>query len=597
LDLYLDELRPEFRGSYRQLREQLLASRGYTNSGPPTLWSRLASKFNRKPATRWIHPNETIWLERQARYSVVSNVIAQVNAHLGTEIEKTEIEFHKHYQEKTALPFTLAENLTQGEVARLIEQGWALPGLELELLPVRRYPNGKLAAHLIGHLRRDDSFDEEERTFNYRFRDYRGGIGLEAAYDRELRGRAGAKSILINSAGYRHRAGEMMLAEPEPGHKLHTTLDIGLQSAGERALASVDPDVRGAAVVMDPHSGDVLAMASLPSFDPNQWINGVTHEEYEELLDPVFRPMVNRASYEIYAPGSIFKIVTALALMDSGILHDGNVDESSFQVRKLYTLGNRNIRDTAEPGLYNFHRAFIRSSNGYFIDYALKLGLPGLLAMGQEFQLGQRTGIGLREDSRGVFPSYDKIAAHWNRNNLADVAIGQQIAVTPLQMAVMVSAVANGGRVLQPRLVTRIEPAEPWMGGEIKDYPGHQVRRVLTLNPAHVAKVQEAMRADVASPDGTGRSARVAGFDICGKTGTAEVKQGTRLVDLITWFVSYAPYDNPRYAVVVMVESGRSGGLTCAPVARKIYEYLKEQESLPTLSSVRFPREDGVLHP
>jgi penicillin-binding protein 2 len=449
--------------------------------------------------------------------------------------------------------------------------------VELEWVPVRHYPHGRTAAHLVGHLRRDDTYDEEERNFNYRLRDYRGGIGLEAAFDRHLRGQSGAKSILVDSAGYRHREGTLILAEPEPGHTVQTTIDIHLQKVSEQALASVGPDVRGAVVVMDPQTGDILALVSLPSFDPNQWVQGVTHEEYRDLLDPIQRPMVNRASYEIYPPGSTFKIVTSLALLDHGVLHPGNLREP-FTVRRTYLLGRREIRDTAEPGLYDFERAFIRSSNGYFIDYALKLGLPRLLEAGQRFHLGQRSGVGLREDSKGVFPTYDKVATLWNHNNLADLAIGQQIAVTPLQMAVLTSTVANGGYLLQPRLVARIEPAEPWMGGEIQTFPPRQIRSRLPYRTEHLDIVQRAMREDVASPEGTGRGARVAGFDVCGKTGTAEVKQGQRLVDEITWFASYAPFDQPRYTVVVMVESGRSGGSTCAPIARRIYEYLQQRE-------------------
>lgn len=576
IDVYLDELRTQFGTEYKRLRSELLRQRG-GEPPPPTLWQRLVNRFRREKTRPVLSANERAWLDRQARYTVVSNLIAQVNTRLGTQVHKTEEELYRHWRDRRALPFPLLENLTPAQVAVVTETGWNLPGVEIELTPVRSYPHGRLAAHALGHVRREDAFDEEERGFNYRLRDYRGAIGLEAAFDRQLRGTSGAKSILVNSAGYRHREGELVLVEPQMGLNLVTTLDLGIQRVAEEALEKVSPGVRGAVVVMDPRNGDLLALASAPSFDPNQWLSGVSHEEFARLMDPETKPMFNRASFGIYPPGSTFKIVTALACLENGVLTPATIHRT-LRTEGFYRLGNRIIDDTAPAGEYDFRRAFIRSSNSYFIEHGLKLGLRRLLEAGREFHFGEKTGLRLGEESAGIFPEPGDVESIWTRSNLADLSIGQQVALTPVQVAVMVSAVANGGTVYWPRLVQRVEPADPLAPGEVETIRAGQVRHELGYRKEHLDIVRAAMRDDVMADEGTGRAARVADFEICGKTGTAEVKEGRRLVDKITWFASYGPYQQARYAVVVMVESGGSGGGTCAPVARRIYEHVRDRE-------------------
>lgn len=576
IDVYLDELRTQFAAEYRRLRADLLRQRG-GEPPPPTLWQRLLSRFRRGASRPTLSANERAWLDRQARHRVVSNLVAEVNARLGTQVSRTEEDLFRHWRDRRALPFPLLENLSPAQVAVVTETGWNLPGVEIELAPARSYPHGRLAAHVLGHVRREDSFDEEERGFNYRLRDYRGAIGLEAAFDRQLRGASGAKSILVNSAGYRHREGELVLAEPQMGRNLVTTLDLGIQRVAEEALEKVSPNVRGAVVVMDPRNGDLLALVSAPGFDPNQWLSGVSREEFARLMDPETKPMFNRASFGIYPPGSTFKIVTALACLDQGILTPATIHRP-VRTEGYYRLGNRIIDDTAPAGEYDFRRAFIRSSNSYFIEHGLRLGLARLLEAGRRFHLGEKTGLRLGEESAGIFPAPEDVESTWTRSNLADLSIGQQVALTPVQVAVVVSAVANGGTVYWPRLVQRVSPADPLAPGEVETIRPGQVRGELGYRKEHLDIVRSAMRDDVLADEGTGRAARVADFEVCGKTGTAEVKEGRRLVDKITWFASYAPFQQPRYAVVVMVESGGSGGGTCAPVARRIYEHVRDRE-------------------
>lgn len=592
LDLYLDELRPRFQEEYRLRRAELLARRPPASASEttnPVAW--LISRF-RKPRSRGgLTRAELDRLNRESRYAVVSNTVAEINRRLGSNLVLSEPALQQHFVNKTALPLPLLPNCTPDQIALITEQAWDIPGVELERVPVRSYPHGTLAAHVVGHLQRHDDYDEEEGRYDYRLRDYRGAMGLEAAYDRELRGQAGARSILVNSAGYRHRGGQELNVAAQAGLNLVTTLDLELQRAAERALGSVHGDERGAVVVMDPANGDILALASAPAFDPAEFVDGVSPDRWTNffLADPA-TPLMNRATYGQYAPGSTFKIIDALALLEAGLNPEAlfTVEPDPRNPSKgVYFVGRRPIRDLASPGDYDLRRAFIRSSNSYFIHHGLGLGWDRLITTALDFGLGQHTGIRISEESAGNFPTLAGVRERgWGQGNLANVCIGQEITLTPLQLAVAVSAVANGGKVFWPRLVDRLVPEDPLSTTPpIHVKPG-QVRSQLRIHPAHFQRVRAAMRDDVLDPEGTGKTARLAEFAVCGKTGTAEIK-GNGRKDQVTWFASFAPFDAPRYTVIVMVESGASGGGTCGPVARQIYEYLRDRGRTPSTRLAR----------
>lgn len=589
LSLYLDELRPQFQDEYRRQRTNLLIAKKLdVTPASEGFFDWVAAKFRKEKRGSGLTVADIDFLNRSARYVVASNAIVAIYTRMNGSTNVrfyVEEQFHNYWLTKRALPMPVIEECTPAQIASITEQGWSVPGARLELVPVRSYPNGKVAVHLVGHLKRNDNYDEDEGRYDYRQRDYVGAIGLEAAYDQELRGVAGAKSIMVNSLGYRHQHGEQELAEPQAGMNLATTLDLELQKAVEKSLDMVSGDERGAVVVMDVNNGDILALASAPAFDPTEFIDGVSWHRWTNVLmaEPA-RPMFNRATYGEYAPGSTFKIINALALLEDGL----NVDEI-FNVkadprrpgRGVYYLGRRPIEDTAPPGSYDFRRAFIRSSNSYFIDYGLKLGWDKMLNMGHRFGLGEDTGIRINEVQDGDFPTMDVVQRRgWTAGNLANVSIGQEITLTPVQLAVAVSAVANGGKVFWPRVVDRIEPGDPFAEGEITRIRPGQVRSEIKLARRHFDDVRAAMRDDVSEAEGTGKAARLEGFAVCGKTGTAEIK-GNGRKDKVTWFASFGPYEAPRYTVIVMVESGGSGGGTCAPVAKRIYEFLRDRERNP----------------
>ena len=574
VSLYLEELRSQFRGEYERSRPL----KTVTNSG--AFWLRwLGSPTVTTQYVRLKKPQVDA-LGRQARYSIASNVVAQISHRLQLPLSLNATNFERHYETRLALPFPVLTDLSATNIARFEEQSSSLIGVDLEVQSTRSYPCGSTAAHLLGHLRRDDDSKEgEEAFFSFRMPDYRGDIGIESGFDKELRGTAGAKSVVVNSAGYRQM--ENVWSPGEPGRNVVLTVDLQLQQAAEHALQKLfGATTRGAAVVMDVHTGDILAMVSLPSYDPGIYVRGVTHEEYQRIID--LHAEKNRATYENYMPGSIFKTVVGMAALEAGwnpeeIIH---AEPNPAQPNKAHKkVGNHVFKDTAPPGDYNFRKALKLSSNTYFITCGLTIGPEPIIRMGQRLHLGEREGLATRQDAPGQFPSLARLGSGWNNITTGNMSIGQDpVWVTPLQIAVLTAAIANGGDVLWPRLVDRVETADSNLGVPPLVLPRGRVRDHLGISARTVKIMHDAMVADTEDSDGTGRKACVPGLRICGKTGTAQVQNvDNKKIGQTTWFASFAPYEKPRYAVVVMVENGTSGGDT-APVARDIYTAILEQE-------------------
>ena len=584
LSLYLDDLRKPFDDAYSPLRKQALAAQKEAIAAQEKKLGRALTKAERKQFA--FTPQQLDQLHAQARLAVASRLVAQVGQQLGQPLTLDAAKFERAYNSRRALPFTLLPDLNASQIARIEEKFSGGLGVDLEMESVRVYPAGSTAAHVLGYLRSDnDSQEGETADFSYRLPDYRGVGGVEGRYDAELRGRAGEESVLVNNLGYRQS--ENIWNRPEPGKNVVLTIDLDFQEAAERSLAAHQGvDVNAAVVVMDVNSGDVLAMASSPTFDPNDFVPVISRDKWQRIQD--LQAEKNRATYEKYAPGSIFKTVVSLAALENGLNPNEiyHVQANPENPAKGITyVGRRAIKDTAPPGDYNFKRAFIHSSNSYFINAGLEhAGVENIIRIGEEFHLGERTGFFARQETGGDFPDTKRVTSNWTDGDTANLCIGQgAIAVTPLQMTVMTAAIANGGRVLWPRLVDRIEPQDTLAGEAATNFPSGLVRDELKVHPRNLQLLRDAMLADVGSSEGTGQPAAVDGLQICGKTGTAEVQdEHNRSIGQNFWFASYAPYENPKYAVVVMVLGGLhgSGGLDCAPVAHDIYEeILKKQNS------------------
>jgi penicillin-binding protein 2 len=530
-------------------------------------------------------------LEWLARYRAVSNVARHISGILGEPVAVDAAKFKRHYSEQRALPFPLLTDLNPVQIARFEEYYPGTPAADLEVLSTRIYPHGPVASHVLGYVVNDPSSVEGESAyFSYRLPDYRGAVGVEGALDSELRGQAGAKSVVVNSLGYR-QTDEVWVAA-KPGNNVVLTIDVRLQKEAEKALRLAGYQPRGAVVVMDVHSGDILALVSSPTTDPNNFITGFTPAEYSRWTNEVVRMQRNRATQEHYHPGSVFKPIIGLACLEMGL----NPNEK-YQVQPNPSRPNKGIiyvgrdhqsfEDTVSPGEYDFNRAMAKSSNSYFITNGLRFGVEKIVELGQRLHLGKRIGIPTRQEAAGNFPTLRSLNATRRPGDTALLCIGQgAIDVTPLQMAVMTSALANGGKVLWPRLVARIEPATPTEPPRV--FPEGRVRDHLGVSERSLGILKDAMLADTEHPEGTAYAAfqyrRSFGstkpMRVCGKTGTAQkMDLRGKLLDHITWFIAYAPYESPRYAVVVMVESGGSGGGTCAPVAREIFTAIEQLES------------------
>jgi penicillin-binding protein 2 len=581
LSIYLDDLGSQFQKEYDRLRPVKIV----TNS--PPLWKFwLGSKSVVTKRAR-LTQSQIDALTWQARDNVANNLVAQMSAQLQQPLGFDPKNFAIAYEKKRALPYPVLKNLDETQIARFEEHYSGGFGADLEVQPARIYPSGESAAHVLGYLRSDDSSAEgEDAYFSYRLPDYRGVEGIEGEFDSQLRGRAGEESMLVNNLGYRQS--ENMLDAPEPGENVVLTIDADIQRAAEKSfLDHQGADARGAVVVMDVRSGNVLAMVSSPAFDPNDYIQGFTTQEFARLNDETLRPQINRATQQNYAPGSIFKTVVALAALENGLdpneVYDVQPNPEN-PARGMIFVGKRAIKDTAPPGEYNFQRAFIHSSNSYFITNGLRAGIENILKIAEKFHLGERTGILPGQETRGIFPAEKRIHSRgWHDGDTANVCIGQgEVAVTPIQMAVMVSAIANGGKILWPRLIDRIEPQDLTSGESATNFPSGLIRDELDVHPRSLEILRSAMLADVESSEGTGTAAAVNGLQICGKTGTAQVQDvKNQLIGWNYWFASFAPFENPKYAVVVMVESQNSGsgGSVCAPIAHDIYEEILKKEN------------------
>jgi penicillin-binding protein 2 len=578
-------LHSEFKNEYNRLRPLKIT----TNS--PPFWKLWFG--SRRVVTNYapLSKLQIATLPSQARDNVVNNLVAQLNRTLQQPLVLDQKNFEHACTNSPYVPYPLMKNVNATDIARFEEQFPGGMGVDLDLQSVRAYPFGTTAAHLIGYVLRDDrSAEGEDAYFDYRLPDYSGKVGIEAGFDSQLHGQAGEESLVINSRGYRQT--ENILDPPEPGQNVVLTIDLDIQRAAENSLAAHQgADARAAVVVMDVRSGDVLAMVSSPAMNPIYMSNSPAY-----LNDPKLQPQINRATYGNYAPGSIFKPIVGLAALENGLdpneTYDVQPDPRHLSPSAI-KVGTRYIGDTVQPGPYNFQQAIEQSSNSYFIFNGLRTGIEKIVRLAEKFHFGERTGLTTRQESSGIFPTLDDVhKPDWYDGRSANIFFGQgEMAVTPIQMAVAYSAIANGGTVLWPRLVERIEPQDPASGETATNFPPGVVRDQIGVSERSLKILHEAMLSETEDPKGSGYPAFHQGGSIlklrvCGKTGTAQIEnERGQKTGWNYWFASFAPYENPQYAVVVMVQSENSGsgGSVCAPIAHDIYaEILKKENATAT---------------
>jgi penicillin-binding protein 2 len=487
--------------------------------------------------------------------------------------------------------------LSDEEVARFTAQRYRFPGVELRARLFRDYPLGQVGSHMLGYIGRISQRDLEriEKLGDpaaYAGTDHMGKLGIEQSYESELHGTTGYEEVEITAGG---RAVRTLKRTPSlPGNNLMLSVDIELQKVVEQAFG----DRRGALIAIEPKTGDVLAFVSMPTFDPNLFVDGIDPKNWDELNNDPDKPLLNRALRGTYPIGSTYKPFLALAALETGkrrtdtVIHDGGT----------FLFGNRVFRDSNKVplGAVDMHRSIVKSSDIYYYQLANDLGVDAIHDFMKPWGFGQITGIDVEGEQTGILPSTAwkerRFKQKWYPGETISIGIGQGYnAFTLLQLAHATASLANDGVVMKPHLVKEVEDLRT--GEKRLTVPKESYR--IPVKPEHMKFVRDAM-VDV-NVSGTGRVAfQGAPYKVGGKTGTAQVisiKQGEKYNESKTaerhrdhsLFIAFAPADDPKIAIAVLVENGGFGARAAAPIARAAIDYylLGKKPAGPT------PMDDG----
>ena len=473
-------------------------------------------------------------------------------------------------------PVPILFELNEEQIARIAVNQFRLPGVEVVAQLVRHYPQGAHFAHSVGYMGRIN--EKELKTLdpvNYSGTHYIGKTGIERFYEAELHGQVGYEEVETNARGRVLRV--LKRTDPIPGKDIVLSLDIKLQEAAEEALAGR----RGAVVALNPMTGEVLAMVSQPSFDPNLFVTGISFKAYAELRDSIDRPLFNRILRGLYPPGSTIKPAVAIAGLDSGVITGSSrVYDPGYYQLPNYDHKYRNWNRTGD-GYVDLDTAIMRSNDTYFYDLAHKLGIDRLSSYMNQFGIGQKVSLDMFEESAGLMPSREwKRATRrqaWFPGETLILGIGQgYMQSTPLQLAQATALIASKGKWTRPHLAKTIDGVPPVDPNPMPD--------IVLRDPSNWAKVSHGMQQVVHGARGTARVAGVgAQYLIAGKSGTAQVvaiKQGEKYDRSKVQerhrdhalFVGFAPANNPQIAVSVMIENGEAGSRVASPVVRKVMD-------------------------
>lgn len=473
-------------------------------------------------------------------------------------------------------PVPILFELTEEQIALVAVNQFRLPGVEVVAQLVRHYPQGAHFAHSVGYVGRIN--EKELKSLDpvaYSGTHHIGKTGIERFYENELHGQVGYEEVETNARGRVLRV--LKRTDPVPGKDIVLSLDIHLQEAAEAALGGR----RGAVVALDPNTGEVLAMVSAPSFDPNLFVTGISFKAYAELRDSIDRPLFNRILRGLYPPGSTIKPAVAIAGLDGGAVTPGSrVFDPGYYQLPNYDHKYRNWNRSGD-GWVDLDTAIMRSNDTYFYDLAHKLGIDKLSTYMNKFGIGQKVSLDMFEESPGLMPSREwkrtTRRQAWFPGETLILGIGQgYMQATPLQLAQATALVASKGKWIRPHLAKTIEGEPPVDPNPMPD--------ILLRDPNNWARVNHGMQEVMHGARGTARKAAVgAQYRIAGKSGTAQVvaiKQGekydrTKVQERHrdhALFVGFAPADNPKIVVAVMVENGESGSGVAAPVVRQVMD-------------------------
>ena len=473
-------------------------------------------------------------------------------------------------------PSTLLYELTEDQIALLAVNQFRLPGIDVEAQFVRHYPQGDHFAHSVGYVGRINEKEAKQLdATQYRGTQSIGKTGIERFYENELHGKVGFEEVETNAQGRVMRV--LRHTDAVAGKNIVLSLDIKLQEAAEDALG----DRRGSIIALDPKTGEVLAMVSKPSFDPNLFVTGISSKDYSGLRDSIDKPLFNRALRGLYAPGSTIKPEVAIAGLDSGVISASTrvFDPGYFQLPNV-DHKYRNWNHSGD-GWVDLNAAIMRSNDTYFYDLASKLGIDRMHDYMAEFGLGQKVSLDMFEESSGLMPSREwKRSTRrqaWFPGETVILGIGQgYMQVTPLQLAQATALIANKGVWNRPHLARTVDGTPP--------VDEHPIPNLVLRDPRDWDQVNHAMQLVMHDPRGIARAAaQGVQYRIAGKSGTAQVvaiKQGERYNRLKTaernrdnaLFVGFAPAEDPQIVISVMIENGEAGGRVAGPVVRKVMD-------------------------
>lgn len=484
------------------------------------------------------------------------------------------------------LPRKIKDRMTLRDATLVESRRLDMPGVMIQVESQRNYPGGVTAAHLLGYVGEISADQLEKPEFiDLHQGSIVGQYGVEKSFDRHMRGMAGQKSVEVDALGHEKKAS--VVERPQAGNDLYLTIDVRLQKVAEDLLG----EEQGAIVALDPTSGDILAMASRPGFDPNVLSRELTAKQWVEIVQDEGRPLNNRASQGQYPPGSTFKIPMAVAALETKTMSPS----STVFCNGGYQFGKRLYHDwkASGHGYVDLHNALVHSCDVYFYTIGQRMGIDVMAEFGKDFGLGKATGVELPSERSGIMPStaWKQKAKNeqWLPGETISAAIGQgYVTVTPLQMASLVGTVANDGVSYRPRLVQAVMDRT---SGNLQELPAVP-RGKLNAKPETFRVIKNAL-ADVVTK-GTATRAKSSMVTIGGKTGTAQVAAlRTGPEENIpkkfrdhAWFVAFAPVESPKIAVAVLAEHMGHGGAAAAPLAKEVIEtYMKLTPQVPAVTS------------
>ena len=491
------------------------------------------------------------------------------------------------------------QDANQGDIAWVEAHELEFPELRVEQQPQRRYPESGMLAHVLGYV--GEISPEQLKQASYKDKGLKPGdviglSGLEQTYDDYLRGKDGYRKVIVDSRG--RIQDEIETIAPQPGQDLVTTIDLDLQLVAEEQLRTSSTG-RGVIVAMNPNNGEIFALASAPTFDPNLFSRIGTKEgraEYVAVLNDPQKPLINRAVQSRYPPGSTWKIPMAVSGLEQGAI---TLDHSSLVCGGGIQVGNKFTRCMGNHGTPDIKAAITHSCDGYFYRLGLKMRLDGIVAMVEEFDLNKRTGIDLPNEVLNLTPSLELKKrtqgenSEWKDIDTVYASFGQVYdIITPISLLRTIAGVANGGKLYVPHLLKELKPVGKESTPDYRASRGFQPFDSARPNPKVLPIAEDIHHTvvegmwGVVNNGGTGAGIRMAGFDIAGKTGTAQVARLGQDVGKNkdhAWFVSYAPAYKPEIALVALIENSGFGGINAAPAVRRVYDvyYRKTRNEEP----------------